>query len=297
MYALARNAWKYVDRDKRGERTQLLEYDYLAPDSVNEMFDALRLMQLFTGKAFHLREGSGEGFTDDDYIQTGMRLLEENNPVLHELEIIAHGFENARRKTIITKIHRAYSLFKQMIAYYGCTSLVTLLDNTAAATTAEFTASLPAGDGRQAWLNVGGQLVPADDVEAFKKTVREGGITSWDEVHAWYAERGAAYLGQKTRHALASLEEITGMKLTEMDTPALHSLLNTAVATREWITHAIYTSRAKDYANPYRKMVYDNEKEMEKVTGSLDGNSFIKLQQAELEEFKAKVAGIKERLK
>ncbi len=45
MYALARNAWKYSDRDKRKERIQLLEHEYLAPDSVNEMFDAIALVR------------------------------------------------------------------------------------------------------------------------------------------------------------------------------------------------------------------------------------------------------------
>ena len=28
MYALARNAWKYIRRDKRIDKTQLIEYDY-----------------------------------------------------------------------------------------------------------------------------------------------------------------------------------------------------------------------------------------------------------------------------
>src|SRR5205085_3148287 len=51
MYALARNASKYIDRDKRTEKIQYLEYDWLAPDSVNEMFDALEMMKKFTGKA------------------------------------------------------------------------------------------------------------------------------------------------------------------------------------------------------------------------------------------------------
>ncbi len=45
MYALARNAWKYVDRDKRTEKIQFIEYDYLAPDTINEIFDALRCFQ------------------------------------------------------------------------------------------------------------------------------------------------------------------------------------------------------------------------------------------------------------
>ena len=47
MYAMARNAGKYVGRDNRPDKTQEIEYDFLAPDSVNEMFDALLLMKQF----------------------------------------------------------------------------------------------------------------------------------------------------------------------------------------------------------------------------------------------------------
>ena len=52
MYALARNSWKYVDRDKRNDKTQQIEYDYLAPDTVNEMFNALELLKKFTGESY-----------------------------------------------------------------------------------------------------------------------------------------------------------------------------------------------------------------------------------------------------
>ena len=52
MYALARNADKYVSRDKRIDKTQEIEYDFLAPDSVNELFVALQMMKQFTGKAY-----------------------------------------------------------------------------------------------------------------------------------------------------------------------------------------------------------------------------------------------------
>ena len=51
--------------------------------------------------------------------------------------------------------------------------------------------------------------------------------------------------------------------------------------TKEWMTRNIFESRAKDYSNPFRKMVYDTEKEMEKVVGKLTDNVFIKEQQAE----------------
>nr|MDQ6901580.1 DUF4954 family protein [Bacteroidota bacterium] len=44
MYALARNTWKIEDRDKRTEKIQTIENNYLAPDTINEIFDALELL-------------------------------------------------------------------------------------------------------------------------------------------------------------------------------------------------------------------------------------------------------------
>src|SRR4051812_23219795 len=58
MYALARNSWKYADRDKQIQPIQQMEYDFLAPDTVNEMFNALSLLEYFTGKAFYKKEKS-----------------------------------------------------------------------------------------------------------------------------------------------------------------------------------------------------------------------------------------------
>ena len=46
FYALARNAWKYQDRDKRKNIDQYFEYDYLAPDSVNELIKEDLLLRL-----------------------------------------------------------------------------------------------------------------------------------------------------------------------------------------------------------------------------------------------------------
>jgi hypothetical protein len=289
MYALARNAWKYVDRDKRDERVQLLEYDFLAPDSVNELFEALRLMQLYTGKAWHKKMNSDATATIDEYINTGKGLLDEQNEIVNELEIIAGDFENAKRKTIITKIQKAYGLFKTMIHYYGCSNLLQFIDDNKIKNTIALVEATPAKIKRDAWLNVGGQLIPVKDTDAFRKKVRENKIQSWDAVHAWYGEQGAKYAQQKTLHALASLEEVTGFSIKKITPQQLKQLLRKTVETKQWITEAIYTSRAKDYNNPYRKMVYNTKQEMENVLGSLEKNSFIKQQRDELITFIQKV--------
>jgi hypothetical protein len=48
----------------------------------------------------------------------------------------------------------------------------------------------------------------------------------------------------------------------------------------------IESSREKDYTNPFRKMVYSNNEEMEIITGKLSENSFILQQRAELKKIK-----------
>ena len=49
MYALARNSWKYHDRDARLYRHQTYEYDFLAPDTADEILATTELLEMWTG--------------------------------------------------------------------------------------------------------------------------------------------------------------------------------------------------------------------------------------------------------
>jgi hypothetical protein len=89
IYALARNAWKYTDRDKRIEKVQFLESDFLAPDSVNEILKSLELLKLFTGKAYQRQYPSALKNTEKEIIKVGEALLEQDNKVIDELEVLA----------------------------------------------------------------------------------------------------------------------------------------------------------------------------------------------------------------
>jgi hypothetical protein len=53
FYALTRNEWKYGVRDLRSEKTQQIEVNYLAPDSINEIFSALEILCEATGEAYY----------------------------------------------------------------------------------------------------------------------------------------------------------------------------------------------------------------------------------------------------
>ena len=72
-------------------------------------------------------------------------------------------------------------------------------------------------------------------------------------------------------------------------------LLKQVITTKEWMVKGIYDSRAKDYQNPFRQMVYETQKEMDKVTGKLSDNNFILQQQEEMQLFRKQVSEISSR--
>jgi hypothetical protein len=279
MYALARNADKYVSRDKRVDKTQEIEYDFLAPDSVNELFASLQMMKQFTGKAHAAKNNIPVADTISNianWVKTGELLLEKNITEADKLEILADGFENSDRKVQLLKVPQAYVLFKEL-RKHNIQSLQKLMQ------------SLPSKPERKEWMNIGGQLLPKTSVNTLISNIRSGKINGWDDVHAFYSKNSKLYQEQKLQHAYASLLEILKLNPKKITKRGFSNLLQQASNTKEWMVKAIYHSREKDYQNPFRQMLYDTQKEMEKVTGKLSDNNFILQQQEELKEFRRQV--------
>ncbi len=297
MYALARNSWKYAQRDKRPQKIQELEYDYLAPDSVNEMFSALAVFEQLTGKAYLAKTAPGKIFSATKMQVTGKMLLEANDPIINELEITAEDFENAKRKTVIIKIQKAYNIFKDMILYYGVMGLIDVRKRKKPASTTEWLKVLPVASARTEWINVGGQLVTSSDLSRMKADIKSGKIRNWQQLHQVYEKLGSRYAEQKTAHALSSLAELLGINLKKLSSGELTELLDKCLDLRKGLVEGIYTSREKDYTNPYRQLTYDNAAEMDEVTGSLADNSFIRDEQEALRSFTTLINGWKRKMK
>lgn len=294
MYALARNTWKLVDRDRRIEKTQHIEYDFLAPDTINEMFESLKLFERFTGMAYYQKTEPEKLLTDDAYEAKGRELLMNNDAALNELTIIAKGFENTKRNVEIVKAPQAYHLFKELIRFYGTLELMKLVEEN----TADFKElkNKLQNNKRENWLNVGGQLMPHSLLQVLKQSIREGNVNSWDEVHEKYTEYGRYYAAAKAEHASASLLEILNISLEELNAEKISVLFNEAITTKQWMVDGIEDSRKKDYINPFRTMVYDTEEEMNRVVGKFEDNSFIKDQKEQLQQFKKRTEDLIEKL-
>jgi hypothetical protein len=140
------------------------------------------------------------------------------------------------------------------------------------------------------WTNIGGQLLPVDSLHGLLHKIKDNFIQSWEEVHQLYEENGNLYSEQKLQHAYASLLELQGTE--KLDRAEFKKLLLQTLEIKKWMVKNIHDSRAKDYQNEFRKMVYDNEKEMAVVVGKLEDNVFINQQKEELERFKASVENI-----
>lgn len=54
----------------------------------------------------------------------------------------------------------------------------------------------------------------------------------------------------------------------------------------------VYESRQKDYKNPFRKMVYHSEDQMNAVIGKLEDNQFIQNELKQMEMLKKNIRGI-----
>lgn len=286
MYALARNEEKYKARDKRKEKKQQIEYEFLAPDSINEIFNALHLLKKYTGQAFAKKQN--KKLSDQQLVSLGEKILEAKEPVVDELEILANDFENAGRNVVLIKVQQAYSIYKELIVYYGTNQLLQFAWANKITGWEKLYSSLPFRARRSNWQNVGGQLLPQPAVNTLKKDIATGKIKSWDEVHSFYRQNASVYSDQKLQHAFASLLEITGLKPAAFDKKNFRLLIKEALATREWMVKGIFDSRAKDYHNPFRKMVYETRRQMEAVIGKLDDNSFIKSKIAEMKDYRKK---------
>jgi Nucleoside-diphosphate-sugar pyrophosphorylase involved in lipopolysaccharide biosynthesis/translation initiation factor 2B, gamma/epsilon subunits (eIF-2Bgamma/eIF-2Bepsilon) len=297
MYALARNSWKYTDRDKRIDKTQHLEFNFLAPDTINDIVKAMRLLQKFTGKAWLKREGNHKKLSDEELMDIGKTLLDTRDPVVDELTILAEGFENSRRPVRIIKTMRAYHLFREMIMYNAVQELLKHIEAKKIRTTEHLLESLPANVSLAEWMNVGGQLILRSEIDKLIQQINTGKLKGWEAVHDFYRQQAKVYQQEKLAHAMAAVYEIFEIDLKRASPGLLKSLLNQSIATREWMVKEIYESRAKDYRNPFRKLVYETTATMEKVVGKLENNSFIKQEQAALETYKKEVGQLIAKLK
>ncbi len=293
MYALARNSWKFHSRDKRKIPTQNIEFEALAPDTVEEIFEAMRLLEVWTAKA-HLRadgkcpDQRGEGALAN----LGRKLLTDKDDLVSGLDVLGENMECSSREVVIVKVRQAYQAYQEMVHYYAVKNLLDYVEARSKTKLASMNRVL-AGRRQKHWVNVGGQLIPAPDVQKLLTAVKNGKLKTWSQIHAAYDALWEGYPLAKQAHAHASLRDLLGVdKLTR---PVWLKALAEAIRIQDYVCEQVYLSRKKDYDNPFRQATFANAEEMKAVVGTIEGNSFVKQTREETKAFKKRIQAVRRR--
>ena len=306
MYALARNTWKYNTRDQRKTKTQHIEFDALAPDTAEEILHASQLLETWTATAYlskqeqhfskqerHFSKQKQHSGQDEETLAgLGRQLLRGSAEQVKDLEIFGQGIENSNRKVVIIKVRSGYKAYREMLHHYAVTNVLDYLRDHPQVSVASLNESL-AGPREQPWVNLGGQITLAGDVETLKADIKSGKLNSWAEIHGEFDRLWAAYPLAKQRHAFAIL-----LTVLETDTLTLdqwNATLDEAARIQEYICDQVFLTRKKDYENSFRQTTFDNAAEMESVLGTAEGNSFVKQVQSDTSEFLQLVESVRSR--
>ncbi|MGQ9649439.1 MAG: DUF4954 family protein [Phycisphaerae bacterium] len=293
MYALARNTWKFRARDKRKCKCQHIEFDYLAPDTAEEIFTALRLLETWVAKAALASRGeSAEHMSPDALAEMGRRLLMESPEEADRLEVLAEGVEKSSRKVVVLRARQGYLAYRDMLHYYGVRNVVDYLVADPQATLASAAEAL-AGPRWQNWVNVGGQIVRADDLETLLSGIEQGLHQTWHAIHRVFDSWWAKYPLDKQQHAFACLTSLLGSNSPSKE--QWHAALDRAVEIQQYIADAVFSSRKKDDEDPFRRMVYQTPEEMEVVLGRAEDNSFVRQVREETQVFISRIEEIRRR--
>ena len=117
------------------------------------------------------------------------------------------------------------------------------------------------------------------------RSVCEGKINTWGELHQAYDNAWNEYPEHKAAHALYCLLYGYDLGIEELSPELFRRILKSSVDVARELLQRAYASRRKDYENPYRRATFRNSAEMEAVLGKLEDISFLKSYTEEIETY------------
>lgn len=282
MYALERNSWKYRVRDTRKTIVQNMETDYLAPDTVKEILDAITLLERWTGKAWFRSKDSSAALPSNNELEAKGRLLITESPeVVAGLFVSGEHMDRTRRPVKILKVVESWKAYRKMLLYYGVKTVADYL-STYGIHYAYFAAQVPAQVSFD-WVNLGGQLAPEERFAGLRAGIRSEIFNSWKDIHDQYGVMMKAYPRDRAEHAFAVLRLLKEVPtITDLQ---WNSLLDDALVVRTYIQEQVFITKEKDYKNPYRELTYRNTAERDAVLGRVEETPFITIVEKETIKF------------
>lgn len=133
------------------------------------------------------------------------------------------------------------------------------------------------------WENLGGLLASKPRLEKILAKAEAGEYPTWREFHDEYRALSEIYPADKLRYAWSLLGKLyprtPGKEEPEAGTSPSREGVLAAFQDLETLSasvaEGVFTSRAKDWSNPFRKSTYRSEAEMTAVLGRPAENSFV----------------------
>lgn len=293
MYALARNSWKFKNRDTRLNKVQHIEFETFAPDTIEEILIARRLLEIWIARAsIRQKDESIRLISEDELGNLGRELLSAEEHVVDGLEVTGENMENSKRKVVILRPHGAYHAYGDMLHYYAIKNLMEYMDSHPQATFSAMCKELE-GKRQHEWVNLGGQIMLRNDVDILRSDIGAGKLKTWKDIHSRYDELWDKYDLDKQKHSFTILCELYGKENLTKD--LWKEALDKSVNIQDFMCEQVYVTRKKDYDNQFRQTTFRNMDEMIAAIGKVDENSFIVQVRQETEEFKNMIEAIKKR--
>ncbi len=293
MYALIRNESKFLARDKRHNKKQNVEFSPFAPDTVEEIFTSIAVLETSVGRSWYLAQGLDEEKTEDQYRIRGRELLDGPADGMAKLEVRAWGIENSHRPCVILKPAKAYKAYRHMVRWYAMQTLIAYFSARPDVSFADACEILE-GERVSEWENLGGQIVPRAKVESLVSRIKKGDLATWEEVHDAYQTLWTQYPLDKACHAWASLHGLLGT--SKLDKHGFSREVFRFNETTRFIEDEVLITRTKDFTNRFRSCMFRSPEEMKAVLGSPEGNSFVRQIRSDMEFWRARSDSLLSRL-
>ena len=282
MFAMARNNFKFVKRDKRVVKAQHIEMEYLAPDCMQEIHFALERIISLTREQL---QRSGKLMNTDD-----AKTWQEAKDFLHQNPDTQLVLEDS----LVMKKHGAkiicpvqgYREYRKVVKYFAVKMLMDYCRKKKSDLSKKLLEEIYSMPLFVSWENVGGQVIPTERIKTLLQGINEGVISSWNDVHCFYDECNENYLNDKVRYAIYLLEYLYSKPLFDFDADVYENILHDVNEISTFIYESAVKSRRKDYHDEFRKITYRNEKEMDAVVGKLEDNDFLQELKKQTDSFK-----------
>jgi len=276
MYAMARNTNKFKKRDKRKVKIQNIEFDSFAPDTISETLTAIERIEYLIGEKL-IKDTGKDKITKEEAIKHAKEYISNDNNIGKITLLDKSSVKKTGAKII--KPLKGLKAYKEICLYFSLNNIISFFNIDINTDFSDFINKLKSIYNKKLhtkWWNIGGQIICNEDLENIKDDIKNDKLSSWDDIHNSYNEAWQIYPEQKTRYAVYVLEKIIEKQLNNITKEEWNKIFDAVIEISNKICSLSISSREKDYTDPFRKMQYENNKEMEAVLGKISDNSFLK---------------------